>query len=186
MTILYTPKGKDPIAPGNPISKLERVWSGPVIVIGGGLSAKNNVDKIKSYSYKKMECCGSLDIGLDAIDFLFFSDSFKLTRRVAATPETYLFSRGYIADPDDKLLICKRHWFYWNEKLLRVSSREMFTGPVAIRCALFLGFSPVYFIGMDGGELGNCKHHYDDSKRKVTALQKEYPDIVIPLIADSN
>lgn len=154
------------------IESLKEKFSGGLLVIGGGPSSKDRTGDINSFSGSKL-LCTSRDFGVRDIDFLMFGDTFTCRTKFDITDKTYLFSRGMITDLYGQFSINKERWYHWSTEF----RWQGFTGPCALQCGVYLGFNPVYFVGMDGVG-GRVQGYYNRSRVQIESLQKQFPEVI--------
>lgn len=175
--VLAIPPGTPYVKALRPITDLEGTFSGEILVIGSGPSCWDNIDAINGTHLPKMYCSGGHGPeNLVPVEFLWFSDSFWARKRLPVKPESYLFTRGVIADPRNQFIHCAKRWYHWCDEV----PMEMYTGPCAVRGALYLGFEKAHFVGIDGGKDPRTGIDYYSSKLQMEELKERYPGVVVP------
>ena len=175
--VLAIPPGTPWHKPMREIDALKGYYGGSILVIGSGPSACSHVAEINQIKIPKMLCSGGhYPDGLEPMDFVFTSDSFWLHRKFPISAKTVLISRGIIADPHDQIKVCLRTSYHW----LKQIKMEFYSGPAAIKMAMYLGFRTVFHCGMDGGLDPRLGIDYSSSLLQIRELTKEYPDWIMP------
>jgi len=153
------------------VANLQNEFSGDVVVVGSGPSAQSGVSKIEAFDGLIMACASHNFPPLRHVDIYFASDSFTTKRGYPTKNTTYLISRGVIKDRSRCFEGCKANWYRWQREI----PMGMFSGPAAIRMAMYLGFETVYYIGLDGGG------HYKQSLQELNLLIDQHKSRIIPL-----
>ena len=176
-SVIAMPPGTPYCHPLQDLALIKGKFKGSILVVGSGPSARENVPWINAVHIPRMLCSGGhYADGYLPFEFVWVSDSFWLQRKFPIKPSTVLITRGLIADPLDQLKVCGLNWYHWLDHV----KLEMYSGPAAIRGAMYLGFETVYYIGMDGGADPYLGIDYFSSKLQVEEIKREFPGIVLP------
>ena len=154
------------------VQGLQNRFSGPLLVVGGSPTVSSIIDKVNQFPSKKL-LCTARDPGVIKPDFLFFSDTYTCRTLFDITKDTYLITRGIITDLHGQFSVNKDRWYHWSTEF----KWGAFTGPCALRCAMYMGFNPVYLTGFDG--VCRIKNYYAESVSQVKDLLSKH-QILIP------
>jgi len=157
------------------VESLKDKFSGPLLVIGGGPSGKTRIKEVNAFSGKKL-LCTARDPGVKDVDFLMFGDTFTCRTLFDIRHDTYLITRRIITDLHGQFKVNKERWYHWSTEF----RWHGFTGPCALQCGLYLGFDPVYFVGLDGVGC-EVQGYYNRSKIQVNELQRQHQDVILTL-----